>query len=74
MSFQNFIQSCEMKFWDVVTPVLGHQGAIVKFNSFISSLRLDKTRYLFFLIAVCGSVGFVAGLLIGKIIEITTLV
>lgn len=74
MSFQHFVHNCELKFWDLVTPVLGQKGPIIKINSFTSRLRLDKTRYLCLLIAIWGMVGFVAGLLIGKIIDITNVV
>lgn len=74
MSFQHFVQCCEMKFWDVVTPVMGNKGPIVRIKSFTSRLKLNKTRYLLILIAIWGTVGFVTGLLFGKVIEMSPLV
>jgi hypothetical protein len=70
MSFQHLVKNCEMKFWDVVTPVMGNKGPIMKTKSFLFKLLHNKHKYLILLVAVCGSVGFLAGILIGKLIQI----
>lgn len=73
MSYQRFVQNCEMKFWDIVTPVMSHNGPISKINVFASQLKQNRKHYILVLIAVWGIVGFLAGLVIGKVIEMSLL-
>ena len=70
MSFQHFVQNCEMSFWKFLTPVLGKKGPILKLKSFTTLLHQDKGKYLVFLVIIWGSVGFITGLLIGKLMDL----
>ena len=42
----------------------------MKTKSFLFKLLHNKHKYLILLVTVCGSVGFLAGILIGKLIQI----
>lgn len=68
MTFQHFVQNCEMKFWNTVTPVLGKQPADRKFQLISNDLVQHRSKYIALLVVIWGFVGFVAGLVIGRII------
>ena len=67
MTFEKFTQTVEIKFWGMVTPIMGEKGPIMKTRTFVYRLLHSKPGFMAVLALVWGAVGFVAGLLIGRV-------
>lgn len=70
MSIHNLTQDVEIKFWDLVINLMEEDGPITKFIEFFKSILDTKIGSLALLIIVWASVGFIAGLIIGKIVSL----
>ncbi len=70
MNRKRIIRKVEMKFWDTVTPLMDTSGPILKTKKAIYKTLHSKTGFLASLLFVWSAVGFVSGLLIGKLISI----
>jgi hypothetical protein len=73
MALQKLTKKIEIKFWDTVTPLMEDKGPIVKTKNFLYKTIHTRFGFLCLLILVWGSVGFVSGLLIGRLLGILPL-
>jgi hypothetical protein len=73
MTFQKLTKTIEIKFWDTITPLMDAKGPIMKTRKYLYKTIHTKVGFLFLLILVWGSVGFVSGLLIGRLLGILPL-
>ncbi len=73
MTFQQLTKKIELKFWDVVTPLMEENGPIVKTKKFVYKTMHSRTGFFILLVFVWGAVGFVSGLLIGRLFGILPL-
>ena len=70
MSIHNLTQDVEIKFWDFVINMMAEDGPISKLIRFIKSILDSRVGSLALLIIVWASVGFIAGMIIGKIVSL----
>jgi hypothetical protein len=68
MNRKRLVRKMEMKFWDTVTPLMDSDGPILKSKRFVYKTIHSKAGFM--LVLVWSAVGFVSGLLIGKVISI----
>lgn len=68
MSIQSISQHIERKFWGAVTPILEKEGPIMKTTNLFYRFIHTKVGYITLLILLWGAIGFVAGLILGRII------
>jgi hypothetical protein len=59
-----------MKFWHFVIDMLDEDGPIVTFIQFFKRIMDTRIGSLALLIIVWASVGFIAGLIIGKLVSL----
>lgn len=70
MNRKRLVRKLEMKFWDTVTPLMDSDGPILKSKRFVYKTIHSKAGFMGMLVLVWSAVGFVSGLLIGKVISI----
>lgn len=70
MNRKRIIRKIELKFWDTVTPLMDSNGPILKSKQVVYKTLHSKAGFMGTLVLVWSAVGFVSGLLIGKIISI----
>ncbi len=70
MSIHNLTQNFEMRFWHFVIDMLDEDGPIMKIIQFFKQIVDTRIGSLALLIIVWASVGFIAGLIIGKLVSI----
>ena len=68
MAIHKLAQNFEMKFWDIVIPFMAEEGPIMKSINFIKGLIQTRAGFLTLLLLVWAAVGFVSGLLLGRLI------
>lgn len=67
MTIHKLAQNFEMKFWDIVTPFMADEGPIMKTINVINGVIKSRAGYLALLIFVWAGVGFVSGLILGRL-------
>lgn len=70
MSLFEVTQICEMKFWNMVIPIMGKEGALMKIFRFIQKFLKSRVGYLLFLFTTFAAVGFLLGMIMGRVIWI----
>jgi hypothetical protein len=73
MTFHKLTKSIEIKFWDIVTPLMEEKGPIMKTRKFFYKTMHSRKGFFILLVLVWGAVGFVSGLLIGRLLGILPL-
>lgn len=68
MTIHKLAQNFEMKFWDIVTPFMADEGPIMKSTNFVKGVIQSRAGFLTLLLFVWAGVGFVSGLVLGRII------
>lgn len=68
MSIHQLAQHFEIKFWDIVIPVMEEKGPLMKIISFLKQLLKTKSGFLTLLILILAIIGFFSGLILGKVI------
>lgn len=68
MTIANIAQRLEIKIWNIMIPVMDEKGALMKVISIIKHVYQSKPGYLILLIFVWAKIGFVSGLIFGRII------
>ncbi len=74
MTVQKLVQHCELKFWGVVITIMAESGFLMKITRFFSSIIHSKPASVILLFLIWAAIGFVSGLILGKIIWIFQLV
>ena len=74
MTIQQIAQNCEMKFWDIVIPFMAEEGQVMKTINAVKNLFRSREGFMALLFLVWAAVGFVSGLVLGKLIEMVQIV
>lgn len=73
MTIYKLTQRFEIQFWNFILPIIEEKGPLMKLiNSTQNTLRAKTTR-IALLIFVWAGVGFVSGLIIGKLMMVLNL-
>jgi len=73
MTIYKLTQRFEIQFWNIILPIIEEKGPLMKLiNSTQNTLRAKTTR-IALLIFVWAGVGFVSGLIIGKLMMVLNL-
>ncbi|MBG0788543.1 MAG: hypothetical protein H0S79_25935 [Anaerolineaceae bacterium] len=70
MNRKRLVRKMEVKFWDIVTPLMDENGPILKTKIVLNKTLHTKAGFLGLLILVWSAVGFTAGMVIGKVISL----
>jgi hypothetical protein len=70
MSLYEVTQICEIKFWNMVIPIMDKEGALMKIFRFIQKFLKSRVGYLLFLFTTFAAVGFLLGMVMGRVIWI----
>ena len=68
MTIHKLAQNFEMKFWDIAIPLLTEEGPIMKYINWINGVTKTRVGFLTLLVLVWAAVGFVSGLILGRLI------
>jgi hypothetical protein len=67
---KHFSQTVEIKFWDTAITLLESKGPILAVKNWFYGIIHTKPGFLTLMILLWSAIGFVAGLLIGRIISL----
>ncbi|MBW6465032.1 MAG: hypothetical protein K0B06_00825 [Brevefilum sp.] len=70
MSIYRLAQNFEIKFWNAVIPVISEEGPLMKTIRSIKQIAPSKPRNIALLILVWAAIGFVSGVILGRLILI----
>ena len=70
MNIQQMTQRWEIKFWDLLTPIIAEEGPLMKKFHLIKINFRTKTAFLWLLGLVWAAVGFVSGMILGRVIDL----
>ncbi|MDY6872365.1 MAG: hypothetical protein SVR81_00140 [Chloroflexota bacterium] len=68
MMFDKITKRAEIKFWDAITPIMAVGGPILRIRKAIYHVLHTKPGFVIILAVLWGAVGFLSGLLIGKVV------
>ena len=68
MSVNKFAQTIEMKFWNLLIPVMQDEGPLMKNLNLIKHSVDKKVLYLILLVFIWAKIGFAAGMLAGRLL------
>lgn len=68
MIFDKITKRAEIKFWDAITPIMADGGPILRIRKAIYHVLHTKPGFVIILAVLWGAVGFLSGLLIGKVV------
>jgi len=66
MTIYKLKQQFEIKFWDILIPMMEEEGPLMKMTQWLSSFIHTKTGYLLLLIFIFSALGFAIGLNLGR--------
>ena len=70
MSVYRLAQNLEIKFWKAVIPVMAEKGPLMKTIQSIKKFSPSKPRNIALLIMIWAAIGFVSGVILGRLILI----
>ena len=73
MTIYRITQGIEIKFWNIVTPMMSDEGALMKTIRYGKRGMRGQPLNIALLILIWAAIGFVSGMLIGRIILILQL-
>lgn len=68
MIFDKLSKNMEIKFWDAITPIMADGGPLIRIKNFVYNILHTKPGFVIVLAVLWGAVGFISGLLIGKVL------
>jgi len=68
MSLHEVTQICEIKFWNTITPIMNEKGALMKVIKLLQKFFKSRVGYLLFLFTTFAAVGFLSGMIMGRVI------
>lgn len=68
MIFDKITKRAEIKFWDAITPIMAVGGPILRIRKAIYHVLHTKPGFVIILAVLWGAVGFLSGLLIGRVV------
>ena len=73
MNISNLANILEIKFWNSVIPIIQEEGPLMKTIRTFNKSPYVKVRSIGFLIFIWAAIGFVSGIILGKLIVILQL-
>ena len=70
MSVYRLAHHLEIKFWNAVIPVMAEEGPLMKTIRSIKQITPTKPRNIALLILIWAAIGFVSGVILGRLILI----
>lgn len=70
MTVQKLVQHFEIKFWGIVIPIMADSGLLMKITRFFSKIIHSKLASVILLLLIWAAIGFVSGMILGRIIWI----
>ncbi len=68
MTIYRLAQTIEIKFWNVIIPVIEEGGPLMKIMPSIKSVFRAKQSQIAMLVLVWSAIGFVTGMIIGRLL------
>lgn len=68
MSIYQITQNIEIKFWNVIIPVIEEKGPLMKTIRSVNRVSNDRPGIIAVLILIWAAIGFVSGMIIGRIL------
>ncbi len=68
MRIEKVFQGYETRFWKVVTPMMGDKGILMKIVQFFQNILKSRVGYLILLGIIWAAVGFLSGMMLGRVI------
>ena len=65
---EGMTQRCEIRFWNMITPMMGEKGVLMKILTTLKKILKSRAGYLLFLFSTFAAIGFVSGMILGRII------
>lgn len=73
MSIYHLTQTIEIKFWKLITPIMDEKGPLMKTLHNAQQAARTKLIHIALLVIVWAAIGFISGMLIGRVIWILQL-
>jgi hypothetical protein len=70
MSVYRLAQNLEIKFWNVIIPVMAEEGPLMKTIRSLKQITPTKSRNIALLILIWAAIGFISGVILGRMILI----
>jgi hypothetical protein len=70
MSVYRLAHNLEIKFWNVIIPVMAEEGPLMKTIRSIKQITPTKPRNIALLILIWAAIGFVSGVILGRLMMI----
>lgn len=74
MTICQLAQSIEIKFWNMIIPVMEEKGPLMKIIHSMKSFFHAKPSYIALLVLVWSAIGFVTGMIIGRVLWILQII
>jgi len=68
MTIHRISQKAEIKFWDAVIPIMEEEGPLMKTFQIFYKFIHTKAGYITFLILLWSAIGFIIGMILGRIV------
>jgi hypothetical protein len=68
MSVYRLAQNLEIKFWNTVIPVMAEEGPLMKTIRSFKHITPTKPRNIALLLLIWAAIGFVSGVILGRLI------
>jgi hypothetical protein len=70
MSVYRLAHNFEIKFWNAIIPVMAEEGPLMKTIRTLKQIMPTKPRNIALLIMIWAAIGFVSGVILGRLILI----
>lgn len=74
MTIYRLAQTIEIKFWNVIIPVMEEEGPLMEIINFMKHVFRTKQSQIAFLVLVWSAIGFITGMIIGRVLWILQLI
>jgi hypothetical protein len=68
MTVKTIFQKSEMQFWKMLTPMMGEKGFLMKVVEFLRKIFRSRIGYFGLLAVIWASIGFLSGVVLGRVI------
>ena len=67
MTIYRLAQTIEIKFWNLIIPVIEEEGPLMKTIHTLKRVSCAKAGYIALLVLIWSAIGFVTGMIIGRV-------
>ena len=68
MTIYRLAQNLEIKFWNLIIPVMEEEGPLMKTIRSVKRVSREKHNLIAVLILIWAAIGFITGMIIGRVI------